>query len=478
MEPRSGKTESWMRERFYARDRLADGSFVTGVLTTGIYCRPSCPARKPLPENLRFFPSQEEARRNGFRPCLRCRPDEPAAIAADGSHAFGPILRKIQSSLASLDDLTDLARAAQIGRTRLAELFRTHLQTTPARWLRRERLVRAAEEITGGNRAIRLIAADAGFVSDNAFQLAMRREFGVSPDSLRGSDLTGIVMELPHGFRPDLFVRAIERDRLHPSERAGGESFLIATASEEIEGTFRGGRLQLRWQQRSAPRHRWEIARAFAHRLGIAADPRSFERHATEPFRRVIGDRTGLRPVVMATPFDALLWAITGQVVSRQVAAMLRRRLVERTSRKIGSLYAPPEPRSLALHEAADLVRDGFTRAKARAIVDVSQRIASQALQLRFDRSIEEVRQELMLIPGIGRWTTEYVLLRGFGYPDVVPSGDAGLRSAIVRWQESKVKAGDDEIEESLEPFRGMRSFAVEHLWWWNDEQKRQAVQR
>jgi AraC family transcriptional regulator, regulatory protein of adaptative response / DNA-3-methyladenine glycosylase II len=470
------RNESWMRDRFYARDRQADGIFLTGVLTTGIYCRPSCPAKKPLPENLRFFRSREDALQNGFRACLRCRPDDHEMTSADAPERFEWILGRLRSELPSIDDLTDLSVSAEVGRTRIAELFRMHLQTTPRRWLRREKLSRAADEIAGSRRTLSTIAAEAGFASDAAFHTAMKREYGVTPASLREASSREIELVLPRGFRADLFLAAIARDSMHPSERADATSFRIATRALEIDGVFRSNHLRLTWQQPQSPRGRWEIARAVAQRLGIAHDPASFEKSAPAFFRSIISSRSGLRPVVMASPFDALVWAIAGQAVSRHVASILRRKLVEKASSRLGTLHAPPDPRRIAQLAAEDLDREGFTRAKARTIVDVSRRVASGELDLRPDRSIAGLRRDLARVRGIGEWTTEYVLLRGFGHSDVVPPGDAGLRGAVMRWKESKERPAPEELEQFFEPFRGRRSFAVEHLWWWNDEEKRNAI--
>src|SRR5215213_6291686 len=137
-------TDQAMLERFHARDRASDGRFLTGVLATGIYCLPSCAARKPLPENVRFFPTEEAARSAGLRPCRRCRPDDFYRACDPDLHLAESLAAQVRRDPAAYPDAARLAAAAGVGGTRLNALIRRHFHTTPAAFLARERAAAAA----------------------------------------------------------------------------------------------------------------------------------------------------------------------------------------------------------------------------------------------------------------------------------------------------------------------------------------------
>lgn len=471
----TGLTEQEMATRFYARDRKANGLFYTAVLSTGIYCLPSCVAKKPLRENLRFFRDAPEARRGGFRACLRCRPDEWAKGLDVDTERVRRIIDAVLSDSRSFSNVDAMARVAGVKRSRLAELFRVHLQESPAAWLRTKRIEAAAVAMTRSSRPIFEIALDHDFASSSTFHSAFLRTFGITPMELRRAD-GAIDFHLPSHFRTDLFLRSIAADPNHPSERADSDSFRIAARSEGetfvLDGRFRDGVLRVT-SGSSKPLPMLGAVRFLSRRLGLLHDPRIFERTAGEDFRRMISVRSGLRTGVLSSPFDALFWAIAGQAITRTFASRLRRSIVELTGEPAGgALYIPPRAgRILQLGESA-LVATGLTRAKASTILSVAEAVNSGTLDLEGMRSVEEIRERLHRMKGIGTWTVEYVLMRGYGFADVVPLGDAGLRGAVSKWKSDGEPVNDKDVERAVEPFRGQRSLAVEHLWHWNDEQK------
>lgn len=174
------------RARF-ARDPAYDGLFFICVRSTGIYCRPVCPARQPLTRNVRYLPSAAAAEAAGFRPCLRCRPEAaPRSPAWTGTRASVTRAMKLIDG-GALDDgsVDQLAERLGIGARHLARLFRIHLATTPTAAARTARVQRAKRLIDTTALPLTEIAGEAGFGSVRAFNLAFQQVYRRPPGSLR-----------------------------------------------------------------------------------------------------------------------------------------------------------------------------------------------------------------------------------------------------------------------------------------------------
>ncbi|HEX8675137.1 MAG TPA: Ada metal-binding domain-containing protein, partial [Longimicrobium sp.] len=215
-------THDEMMARFYGRDRTANGRFLTGVLTTGIYCLPSCTARKPRPENVRFFGSEDEARTAGLRPCRRCRPDHFYQEYDPDLHLLATLVADIRRGPAAFADAAALATASGIGATKLNALFRRHHHTTPAAFLARER-VRAACRVLSEGEGATGAAYAAGFESLSAFHENFRRHTALTPGEYRrrGSSDT-FTLTLPDDFQAGYALRVIGRDAESAVERVEG----------------------------------------------------------------------------------------------------------------------------------------------------------------------------------------------------------------------------------------------------------------
>jgi AraC family transcriptional regulator, regulatory protein of adaptative response / DNA-3-methyladenine glycosylase II len=174
-----------MYERFVKRDASYDGGFFTGVLTTGIYCLPSCRARKPLPRNVRFFPDVESARGAGLRPCRRCHPDD-FALGLD------PVIEQVEALAAEVDadpsrfpDVQSLLQRSGYGATRLFELFRLRYGLTPAAYLLGARLRLARRLLAETDSTVSDVAFAAGFRALSVFHEHFKRSTGGTPGVYR-----------------------------------------------------------------------------------------------------------------------------------------------------------------------------------------------------------------------------------------------------------------------------------------------------
>ncbi|HYF91764.1 MAG TPA: Ada metal-binding domain-containing protein [Symbiobacteriaceae bacterium] len=177
-------TEDQMWEAVQRKDPAFDGRFFLGVTSTGIFCFPSCPAKTPKRENIRFFVSREAARAAGFRPCKRCRTDLPGGRA---EYETGIIEQARAVAGAQLESVTpaSLARTVGLSPAYLGRLFRTHTGLTPDDFIRQRRAERAAELLRTGDAAILDVAAAVGFESTSSFYAAFRRFLGASPGEYR-----------------------------------------------------------------------------------------------------------------------------------------------------------------------------------------------------------------------------------------------------------------------------------------------------
>src|ERR1051326_1080907 len=169
-----------------ARDSQYNGRFFTGVMTTGIYCLPSCKARKPKQKNVRFFPSVKAAREAGLRPCKKCHPDDFARGADPVLESIEMLVEEMRGEPVAFPDTQALVRRSGFGATRLFELFRQHYHTTPADLLLRARLDTAKRALLANNASLAEIAHDAGFESLSVLHEHFRAFNGLTPAAYRG----------------------------------------------------------------------------------------------------------------------------------------------------------------------------------------------------------------------------------------------------------------------------------------------------
>ncbi len=170
---------------FLRRDQAYDGKFLTGVLTTGIYCLTSCPARRPKRENVRFFKTPDEARRSGLRPCHRCHPDWFYRGEEWYESLFEQTAARVREAPGSFRDIAAVAKAAGIRRTALNDLFREHAHESPGAFLRRVRVEHVCRLLECGARPADA-AASAGFEGTSAFHQQFLARTGLTPGGYAG----------------------------------------------------------------------------------------------------------------------------------------------------------------------------------------------------------------------------------------------------------------------------------------------------
>ena len=210
------------------------------------------------------------------------------------------------------------------------------------------------------------------------------------------------------------------------------------------------------------------VREALLNVLGLRIDPAAFAAFAHDDslFGPVLARQPGLRIVQSATVFEALSWAIIGQQINLPFAIALRRTLIALAGRAHASgLLCYPEAPDVARLALTDLTSRKFSAAKAETVLRVARMATDGSLSLARERDPAQVSEELLAIKGIGPWTVNYVLLRGYGYPDCSLEGDVAVRAALHRLTGSATRPTVPEAQRLLARYAPHRTMAAAYLW-------------
>ena len=467
-------TDKTMYARFLASDADYNGRFFTGVLTTGIYCLPSCKARKPKPENIRFFPTCEAARAAGLRACRKCHPDDFARGADPVLESIETLVAEIRATPAAFSDVPTIVRRSGFGPTRLFELFRQHYHTTPADLLLRARLETARQLLLQTTRGLAAIAADCGFESLSVFHEHFRRLHGLTPTIYRQlPSQNEFTLTLPENYPLNYLRRALSRDPDSITERLDGDTY--TTAVRLVDDTTALLKLHLAPQEvhvaifHASDSPALEIHKLAISLLGLGQDAAAFARLAKKlGLGRLVKHREELRIVQTPSIYDGLLWSIIGQQINLPFARLLRTRLIQLTGTLVAdNLYAPPSPAVVAKLTPADLLPLQFSRQKADYVIATSRLIAEGKLDLAAlpSRSATRAERTLLAIRGLGPWSVNYVMMRSLGFADCVPYGDTGVTSGLKSLLKLDTRPDIDATRRLMSVFSPYRSLATAHLW-------------
>ena len=469
-------SHSQMYSRLLASDPAWNGRFFTGVLTTGVYCLPSCRARKPKAENVRFFATCAEARAAGLRPCLKCHPDDFARGADPVLEAIELLVSEIRAEPGRFKDARAVVRRSGFGVTRCFELFRLHFHSTPADLLLRSRIDSARRLLVSGNLPLAEVAAEAGFESLSSFHEHFRGLNGMTPSGYRDLLSEGpFSLSLPAGYPIAHLLRSLGRDPHSINERLQGGCY---QASADLAGTpsvltvdFSGEKVSVSIAStvRLTVTHRVAAHRLVVGILGLDQDAAGFARLAKRlGLARLVEGRTGLRLVRTPSVWDGLLWSIIGQQINLPFACLLKRRLVEATGTRLpGGLFLLPNPAAVARLTPSDMRPWQYSRQKAEYLIGAARLVAEGHLDLEKLTRMSATRAErtLLAVRGLGPWSVNYLMMRSLGFADCVPLGDTGVSSGLQRLFKLEERPDFDATRRLMEVFSPHRSLATSHLW-------------
>ncbi|HEX2050132.1 MAG TPA: AlkA N-terminal domain-containing protein [Actinomycetota bacterium] len=459
-----------------SRDERFDGMFVTGVTTTGVYCRPSCPAITPRRRNVRFYVTAAAAQRAGLRACKRCLPDATPGspewdVRADLS---GRAMRLIADGVVDRAGVGGLASRLHVSERHLRRTLVAEVGAGPRSLARANRAHVARTLIETTEMSFSDVAFAAGFSSIRQFNETVRRVFASTPGQLRARPGRGrrtvgeLTLRLPYR-RP--FAVGHTLDFLGRRAVAGVESYDGATYARALALPHGPGVVELSDGGRHVDckvrlRDVRDLAAAVARcrrLLDLDADSVAID--------DALARDPALRPLVTATPGLRVPGAVSGPetavraVLGQQVSLARARTLTESLVTHLGeSLDAPVGSitRTFPTAEAiadSDLDMLGMPRARTRALGALCRALANGDVELDPGAERDRARAQLLSVPGIGPWTAGYVALRALGDPDVFLGDDAGARRAGVRLG---LGARLDDVALRWRPWR---SYALCHLW-------------
>ncbi len=463
-----------------ARDPRFDGAFFVAVSTTGVYCRPICPARTPGKDRCAFFARPAEAERAGYRACFRCRPE-----LAPGGAPVDAVGRLVRAAMARIDqgflaEGSVAALAGELGVTprHLRRAMEAELGVTPVELAQTRRLALAKQLLQDTRLSMVDVAFTAGFASLRRFNASFKERFGRPPSAVRREATRGAgdVLHLRLDYRPPLDWRAllaflgaravpgvevVEGASYHRSVRVGARTGTIGVEADPTRASLRA-----RVSVELAPALPALVPRLRAL-LDLDARPDAIAAHlGRDPLLSAsVRARPGLRVAGSVDGFEIGARAVLGQRISVAAARTLLGRLalaagepLAASSSVAGLTRLFPTARAVTRLGEADLRQIGIGPPAARPLLALARAVDAGALALDAGGDPARVRATLEGLPGIGPWTSAYIAMRALGSPDVFPAGDLVLRRVMGAATEREAAA-------RAAAWTPWRSYAAFHLW-------------
>lgn len=465
-------------QAFLGKDVRFDGRFVAGVKTTGIYCKPSCSAKKPAAENVVFFDSPAEAEAAGFRSCRKCRPDAmPGTPAWNGtSSTVSRALRLIEDGVLDRTNIDALCERLGIGARQLRRLFRKHLGTSPIQVARMRRADFARRLIETTGLSMTHIAESAGFGSIRRFNAVMNEVYGCPPTALRKEPARGAAgLELEIPVRPPFawqsLLTSLDASATPGVEKvADGRYYRTARfkqATGEVCVSFDEARSSLRVRvSHSLNSYLLDVVSGVRRLFDVEADVGVITEHlAGDPLLDAcMQSAPGLRVLGAFDHFETAVMMLLGQHITADELAEFAQRIVIKHGKEIQTsqddlTHVFPTPYALC---TAHLEAVGVSKRRSKSIQALARAVHEGVLRLDGSPSLDEALRGLRAIPGVGTTTADYIAMRVYREPDAFPTNDQRLRAAA---SPNGGALAAFELEERAEAWRPWRAYAAMCLW-------------
>jgi AraC family transcriptional regulator of adaptative response / DNA-3-methyladenine glycosylase II len=465
-----------------ARDPRWDGRIFGCVKTTGIYCRPVCPARTPRRENMTFRPTAAACEAAGYRACLRCRPETAPDMGAwrGSSSTVSRALALIEQGALDAGDVDGLAARLGVGERQLRRLFRQHLGASPVGVAQTRRVLLAKQLIHETDLPMTQVALAAGFGSVRRFNETFQRLYDRPPLALRrkaparAGEQGAVTLMLRYrppydwdGMIGFLVARAIPGVEVVTADRYARTIALDGAMGTVAVRRAGGDRLAVRFPTLTAlPSILARVRRVF----DLTADPETIAAHLSRDpdLARMVAARPGLRAPGAWDGLELGVRAILGQQITVPAAVKLAGRLTAEYGAALpaewageGLTHAFPSAQRLS---AADIASHGLMPgARARAISGLAAAVAADPNLFGPRAGLDEAVAALRALPGIGEWTAQYIAMRQLREPDAFPAADVGLMRALA--DAEGVRPTPAQLLARAETWRPWRAYAALHLW-------------
>jgi AraC family transcriptional regulator of adaptative response / DNA-3-methyladenine glycosylase II len=461
-----------------AHDPRFDGRFFVGVSSTGIYCRPVCTVRLPRRENCRFFASAAAAEVEGYRPCMRCRPE-----LAPGNASVDSVARLAQGAIDLIENgvleaggIEHLASRVGVTSRHLRRIFETEFGVSPIEYAQTQRLLLAKRLLTDTTLPVTEIASASGFASVRCFSALFKSRYRMSPGRLREARGSGglpaaLVFEL--AYRPpydwDAMLSFLGNRAIDGVEQVDEDAY-ARTVAIEHRGARHVGRVEVRRAPRR-PALRVAISPSLAravpavlsrvkHTFDLSCDPAL----VAAALGTLADARPGLRVPGTFDGFELAVRAIVGQQISVRAARTMVGRLANAFGEALadgegsGALRLFPDATRVSRLALEDLTALGLTKARARTLIGLAQAVSSGAIRLDPESDVETTVAALTALQGIGPWTANYIAMRALRWPDAFLPSDLVVLKALGETRPARA------LRRS-EAWRPWRAYAVIHLW-------------
>jgi AraC family transcriptional regulator of adaptative response / DNA-3-methyladenine glycosylase II len=474
-----------------ARDARFDGRFFVGVTSTRIYCRPVCKVRPPMRKNCRFFANAALAEQHGFRPCLRCRPEQaPGLSLMDSSQALACRAATMlgQSAHEGLDPaLPALAQRLGVTDRHLRRIFKQVHGVSPLAYLRTQRLLLAKQLLTDTAIPVTEVALATGYASLRRFNASFVEHYRMSPSALRKAGTSMDVDDAPPehllrlAWRPpydvDSMLSFFARRAVPSVETVDGMT-LRRTLAIQHRGRSLAGWLTLRFRP---ARHELSLSVApgllpvlglllnrVRQAFDLDADPSLIDPVLADIGKGSRAGLPGLRLLGGLDGFEIAARVILGQQVTVAAARTLTLRLVDRFGEPIATPYADlgrlfPSARTIADASAESIGTLGIVRQRVAALQALAAALADGQIELHRSAPVQATLDALRALPGIGDWSAQLIAMRALAWPDAWPATDIGVLNALREHTGGERNA--KLAEAYAERWRPWRAYAVMKLW-------------
>lgn len=415
-----------------SRDPRFDGSFFVAVKTTKIFCRPICPATLPLEKNVEYFVMAQQAMQQGFRPCLRCRPD-----SAPSSNAWQGVVTTVKRASQLLHthhelSISDIANKLGIGERYFRQLFQDQLGVSPKQFQLFDQILFAKHLLHQSNLTIEQVAQSSGFNNARRLQIQMKKVTGLSPSQVRQQQHEiKQDIQLIMAFRPPynwphirnfLALRAIpciETIKTHSYARTFISGDCKGWFKARFDGTNNQFKLHIKLDN---IKYLAQVLRNIERVLDVSADIQAIQHQLTLcgiPPENLL---EGMRLPGVWLPFEAGCRAILGQQISVKAAINLVTQLVQELGEKTDEVQYFPSPENMASHDLLFLkIPDSRRQTLIRFAAFCEQHPSADI-------------DDWLSIKGIGPWTVAYAKMRGLSSPDIWLDSDLVIKNQLKKF--------------------------------------------